>query len=288
MSQNLPNVFIGIPTSGGVAGGVLTATHVTGSRHKIADIVCVSRSLLTQNFNGLFVAALNSRPRVDYFVMLHADVQPGAGWVDELIQQATLHDAAVCSVVVPIKNESGVTSTAVLDPETNRLRRLTMREVCKLPVTFDAASAGFPGQVLLINTGCWIADLRTDWPDRWIARGGCFRNQDRIIRCPDGSYAAQTFSEDWVFGCDLHTLGVRAVATRAVRVRHKGEFDFPNDAPWGSWESDQAVHETFDISAQSQAPWPVPSREPTRGKVHAVSARPARPVDCHQEAGAPG
>ncbi len=212
--------------------------------------------------------------------MMHSDIQPeGFGWLDKLLDEARKHDATIVSSVNAIKNETGITSTALLCPKTRALRRLTMREVHKLPVTFDATTAGYPGQILCINTGLWVADLRGDWPDRWIASGGCFRNLDRIVHEPDGNYAAHTFSEDWVFACDLHKLGVKAMATRAVKAKHRGEFDFPNDMPWGTWSRDESVVTDFDDAPPADGNiWPRPSREPIKGKIHAIRSDAARPV----------
>jgi hypothetical protein len=280
LSDHLPRVFLGIPNTTGVVGGVLTATHTAGTGHKLTDIACLSRSLLTQNFNALFAAALNDRPRVEWFCMMHSDLfPPGWGWLDKLLEEARQNKAQVVSVVNAIKNETGITSTAILNPATRELRRLTLREIHKLPVSFDAEQAGFPGQILCINTGLWIADIRGDWADRWIAEGGCFRNRDRIVRAPNGQYAAQSFSEDWVFGCDLHRMGVRAIATRAVRTVHRGDYDFANDAPWGTWSKDEAVPVAFEDQSPSGEMWPKPSHEPSRGKIDVIRSRTPRPVD---------
>ncbi len=45
--------------------------------------------------------------------------------------------ADVIATVVPIKDNRGLTSTGLQDPDTLQIRRLTMTEVFRLPVTFS-------------------------------------------------------------------------------------------------------------------------------------------------------
>lgn len=194
-------------------------------------------SLLTLSFNNLWCMALNERPHFTHFVMLHDDVVPlDPGWLDTLLAAHRSGRADVTSCVVPIKDSRGLASTAFLHRPTNRLRRLTMTEAHKLPVTFGAAEAGYPDCALLPNTGLWVCDFTRPWVEKV-----CFTIRDRNFKGPDGKWTTQCFSEDWDFGVQLADLGLTAKATRAVNLIHKGHFDYPNMVAWGSLAEDDAV-----------------------------------------------
>jgi len=92
-------------------------------------------SLLANCFNMLWCRALNARkqePRLRYFAMLHADVEPQMPfWLDVLLHELESNKADMVSAVVPIKTRQGLTSTAIgdsFDPWCP-VRRLTMKEV---------------------------------------------------------------------------------------------------------------------------------------------------------------
>ena len=98
--------------------------------------------------------------------------------------------ADVVSTVLPIKDRRGVTSTAIDDPEDEwtPLRRLTMREVHRLPETFSAqADCGYPNNALLVNTGCFVLDLRKPSVERVPRLRGI---RDRVRKTPDGTRQA--------------------------------------------------------------------------------------------------
>lgn len=201
-------------------------------------------SLLALCFNGLLCKALDT-PAVEYFCMLHADVIPQDGWLDTLWQEFHRVNADVLSVVIPMKDLRGLTSTAIDDKRDpfNVLRRITTTEAKRLPPTFSAADCGYPKSALLVNTGCWLArlDVLRRWADEYA---GCFTIRDRIVRRPDGKHVAQVASEDWNFSRDLHRLGARVFATRAVRVKHVGRFEWDSGDEWGQ-EYDEVYGEKF-------------------------------------------
>lgn len=196
-------------------------------------------SLLAHVFNVLWAGAMQVREkaRADYFVMLHGDVIPAGGWVDTLVAEIEWTGADVVSAVLPIKDKRGVTSTAIDDPDDvwTPLRRLTMTEVARLPETFSAADCGYPDNALLVNTGCWICDLRKPWVNEFPG----FEIRDRIRRLPDGTPQAVCQPEDWNFSRWLHARGCKVLATRKVHADHAGEYRFPNDRVWGD-ETDPA------------------------------------------------
>lgn len=152
------------------------------------------QSLLARGFNGFLCEALNRRlagENITHFVMLHDDVTPEDGWVDKLVREQLKTDYELLSVVVPIKDGNGLTSTAVSDPHDDfqPWRRLTLHEVLTLPETFDITNIQPrpPGSVLLVNTGCFVLDLTAPWllgldTDGTLATMFTVRDQVRFIK----------------------------------------------------------------------------------------------------------
>lgn len=194
-------------------------------------------SLLALAFNGLWCSMLQARESgavdPDYFVMLHSDVIPEPLWVDKLVAEIQWTQADVLSVAIPIKSAEGVTSTAIEDPEDEwlPLRRLTTREIQALPETFSIADCGYTdGRALLVNTGCWIADLRKPWVSEFPG----FGVRDKIRRGKDGKAQAVCIPEDWGWSRWLHGQGCKVLATRKVAVEHLGEGRYRNRNAWGA------------------------------------------------------
>lgn len=239
----MSSVFLGMPHRGNVTAGSVAAIGWATASHDISFRMH-STSLLAQCFNSLWCEVLNSPGKYDYFAMLHDDVQPEQLWLDTLIETLEINNADMVSCVVPIRDGRGLTSTAVLDPVTNRLRRLTVRECLSFPSVFDAAKAGFPGQLLMLNTGCWVFRVR----QKWDIAEMMFRVSDRIIRDAKGTYLAQSYPEDWQWSRDLHSHGCKLLATTGVKLYHEGPHRYSNSTPWGEWGSDRASI-TFDPPA---------------------------------------
>jgi hypothetical protein len=201
-------------------------------------------SLLAANFNALWCDALNvaRAGRLDYFAMIHADVEPADHWLDALIDEMEVRDLDVLGVVVPIKDRHGLTSLALDRPDGDTWRplaRLTMTEVFRLPETFTSDDIGHP---LLLNTGLWACRFREEW-----ARQVHFTINDRIVTLPDGRYTAQCEPEDWFFSRLCHELGLKIGATRKVQLTHRGAAPFSNARAWG---------EPFDAAWIDRSPLP--------------------------------
>lgn len=246
-----PVVFIGIPTRNGLHPGVLLATHNTGARHRVSELKVRSSSLLTSCFNSLWCDALNHPKRPDIFCMLHDDISPEPGWLDALIEEMRKYKADVMAAVMPIKDVKGLSSTAVYNPVTNRMRRLTISECCEIgsrSTSFDAEAAGYPGWTILANTGCWVCDFSKPWVEE-----ACFTIRDRNVKLRDGQWATQCFSEDWMFSKWCAERGLKVMATMAVKAIHDGHMAYPNSQPWGTWETDQATDTLFDPSDDAPA-----------------------------------
>lgn len=214
-------------------------------------------SLLASNFNQLWCLALNlvhSGERVDYFAMLHDDVEPTDWWLDDLIDELEAKQLDVLSLVVPIKDNRGLTSMALARPDGDNWLphcRLSMHDVYQLPETFTSDDLG--GLKLLLNTGCWVAKWNQEW-----CRTVHFEINDRIVfNTAANRYQAQTEPEDWCFSRQLHEIGagptahlmpLRIGATRKIAADHSGETRFTNTRPWGK--------QHFDIEATATSPVP--------------------------------
>lgn len=228
-------VFLGVPNYGSLSAMTAAALHCTkmpGSDTK-QKLEFKSSSALTYNFNQLFATAISKRKTdgVTHFAMLHADVAPDPGFIDMLLGEMRAHNADVISCVIPIKDQLGKTTTGIGTPgKPEIVKRLTIREARRLPKTFTAADAGYPDSPLLINTGCWICDLRQPWVDQFPG----FDIVNGLDRADPDNVIARFFSEDWWFGVWLHAHGVKVMATTAVGLDHlDGNTRYSNRFDWG-------------------------------------------------------
>lgn len=238
----MSRVFLHIPHTGSLAPEVLEslAAPPTFGEHEV-QISASGMSLLAMNFNGGWAAALNSRPGVDYFCMHHSDIGVGpdaAGWLDYMIEELHKADADVLSVVVPIKDTRGLTSTGLLRREGGKHehRRLQMKELEKLPDTFDVGDVGelfgeydtVVSPILTVNTGLWVCRFDKPWVE-----DVCFTIKDKIGRNEDGTFTAHVWPEDWNFSEWCYDKGLRVVANKKVPVGHRGGTVFSSRARWG-------------------------------------------------------
>jgi len=190
-------------------------------------------TLLNHSFNRCWAAALNARDRgrATHFAMIHDDVCPNGVWVAEFLEILAERDADIVSAIVPIKDERGLTSTAVCYGDPWTVRRITVKESLELPETFGSEDVG--GR-LLANTGLWMCDLRKPWCDNIT-----FNSLERI-RVRDGKKEPQVVPEDWLFSFRLHEIlgSPRIYATRKIPVFHDGQsVQVPSDEA-GLWNTD--------------------------------------------------
>jgi hypothetical protein len=249
-------IFLGMPGYGdltaGAANGLYHPTcgrlEIGGVAYRVAlDRVYKGGSLLAHNFNALWCGAINldaQGPPVNYFAMLHSDVEPEEGWVDKLIEEMESRDLDMLGVVVPIKDLQGLTSIALQNPNGDSWRplcRLTMKEIMQLPETFTADDTGCE---LLLNTGCWVCRF-----DAEIAKQVHFTINDAIHFDEErGIYVAEVEPEDWHFSRRMNELGLKLGATRKVRITHAGSMRFGNQKGWG--------HQDFDADYVSASVLP--------------------------------
>jgi hypothetical protein len=244
----MSNVFIGIPCySQSVSWGTARSVFTRATRVHRVDIVQASASLITLNCNSLWCAALNGRKShaLDWFAMLHTDVEPSEWWIDSLIAEAEKHGADLMSAVIPLKNRSGGTSTAIAhaDSRFGQFCRLTQSQILHpdFPKTFgineavDALAAlpepmritGAPRTALLANTGCFVCRLTAPWAEQvWF-------DQMDAIECRNGVWGPLCASEDWNFSRRVADAGGKVMATTTVRAIHRGEFPFSSGDRWG-------------------------------------------------------
>lgn len=139
--------------------------------------------------------------------------------------------ADLVSAVVPIKQPPPVpTSTGIglwSDPWAVQ-RYVQVGDRAAMAETFGAEICG-EGEVLLVNTGCFLADLRHPAWDQFAEAGG-FAFETRIERDEaTGRRMASIQPEDWRMSRFLQERGARLAATWSVSLRHGG---------WGWWDNE--------------------------------------------------
>ncbi len=237
-SKRQYRILLAFPGSDFVFGAIKGVWHAT-TEHELR---VRNHGSVWNNFNQIWAEALNdhSMGNLDIGAMLHADIVPEAGWIDILVDEMERLNADFLSVPAPIKDRRGVTSSGIGDPNNvwEPWRRFTVRELLELPETFNAEDAGYPGGILLHNTGCWIANLdnplfkETDENGDVIAS---FKFPRRLYRAEDGTFKPAQESEDWYFSRALHRLGARTFITRKVKLIHSGVAEYPNNEPYGTY-----------------------------------------------------
>ena len=238
------NIFLGMPGYGKQTAGAGRGLWLASRNMDAVFVQQSAGSLLASNFNGLWCSALNlmlDGTPVKYFAMLHDDVAPEDFWLDKLIEELEAKQLDVLSVVVPIKDTKGLTSTAIDGGDTWRPKcRLTMAEVMSLPETFTGEDIGGG---LLVNTGCWVCRFDAEW-----VKSARFTINDRIVLNEStGRYEAQVEPEDWFFSRHCNRIGLKIGATRKIAVSHRGEGDFSNQRVWG---------QKFDMAAVTESQLP--------------------------------
>lgn len=229
-------LFLAVPTYSGwvKASGVMgiMLANPEGRQH----IEFGQGSVLTLNFNRTWAKALNTRARGGWthYGMHHADITAPEGWADVLIREMRRVGADLISAVVPIKDGRRLSSHGAVQKD-GSVRRLTMKEVHRLPETFtsdDLPSVGVEGP-LVVNTGLFICDFTAPWVEEVH-----FHTLNGLERQSDGNWKAAMMPEDWLFSHTLNERGLRIAGTRAIRVGHWGEVEFTNESAPDGCETD--------------------------------------------------
>lgn len=236
-----PKVFVGQPVYLGahphaVLGATSYASQVTGR----TVYKCCESPFHCGNFNSLWCVALNTRKEFGWthHAMLHQDVQPEKYWVDKALAIMDREDVDLLSVVLPLKDDHGLTSTAVLNKDTLGTRRLTMTEIVNyLPPTFRTSdlkkSLGHKNHLLLHGSGMWICRFTAPWIEKvW------FECPAKILPLADGSFMSAVWDEGWNFSLQLYQLGLKIACTREISANHLGGGVWGNEEAWGEWMTD--------------------------------------------------
>lgn len=254
MPADPKTVVLASPCYGGLSPMAARAVYRASARPDLYKVRVATQdnSLLAHCFNIMWCGALNlaKAEPVDYFAMIHNDQEPEAGWLDVLIEELEAKSLDVLGVAVAIKDQRGLTSTAVArdDGDTYRTHcRLTTTEVHRLPETFTSDDIG--GKKLLLNTGLWVCKFDPAWASKVH-----FEINDRIVVGEDGKYHAQVEPEDWHFSRLLHEQGLKIGCTRKLLVGHRGQAVYPN-TPFGRWPFDHS-HLTESILGPDTTPTP--------------------------------
>jgi len=223
-----PRVYLAVPTysqwlTTGAVAGIMTAAQPGGVLGKSPVPQFYPTSLLTKGFNVHWAQAIIGG--FDLFAMLHADICPEPGWLDTSVESLLFRDADLVSASVRLKDRSFEYSVAIDTPEGPV--RLNKAELDALPDVFDRNDVGKllglrTGGALLVNTGCFVANLRKPW-----VRSVGFQINTSIEWFPDGhdpAVALKVEPEDWGLSRQLYNLGATGVyGTTRVRTRHLGD-----------------------------------------------------------------
>jgi hypothetical protein len=249
--ESKATIYLAMPAGGHVEFRAAKSFFTSSSRYKVCPVaICISA--LASCFNRLWCEALagSNRGQFSHFAMLHSDIEAAPGWIDVLMDEMNKHELGMIAAVSPIKSEHGITSTAVGDVDDIwSQRRLTMKEIYNLPETFTDGdlyewkkAAGRLEHRLLLNTGCWLADLSLpQWrhvDEETHEMRFRFTQKDRIVE-RDGKFCTDFAPEDWLWSRDCHKAGIKIAATRKVKLSHYGVTAFSNEEPWGLWDKDQ-------------------------------------------------
>jgi|GEM_PF-3478915 len=248
--QNAPAVMLGTITHNGQLEGQMAQAFYShaSQRHTVYN-KAYPTSLLAAGCNRLWCEAINMQREMKwrYFALLHSDIVPELFWLDKLIALADQYDADIMSAIVPIKDDFGLTSTAVSRPTYSHnstyscWTRLTQQQVNDpaMPETFDIdmlreampnlkGALTLPDHVrLLVNTGCVV--IRCD--REWAPKAHFTINDHLVIGVHGLQYEVEP--EDWYFSRRVAEMGGRVMATRAVKLAHVGKYDFKSTNQWG-------------------------------------------------------
>ncbi len=191
-------------------------------------------------FNHLWCNALNCREplKLTHFAMHHSDIGAPIFWLDFLLEEMDRVGADIISCCVAIKDDRGLTSTAVRNNTTRHIRRLTMHEIAALPDTFalkDIPWADPENDALLLNNALWCCRFDSPWVEEVT-----FHFIEWNFRNSDGRFQAGFFSEDWQFSEWATVRGLKLFATHKIPIVHAGKKDWEcNGKPWGDWKEEQ-------------------------------------------------
>ena len=231
------HIFLVMPNYGGIEPEAVESMWQCSQKHTVTRHVRKPCSLLARSFNGCWTDCINLQPKFGFthFAMIHSDVGADSNWLDTLIAEMDARNASIMSTIIPIKDYlafSGMTSTAIYDPDTKSFATMSLQQCYDLPETFGINDVA-PGKILATNTGLWVCKFTEPW-----VRQIHFEILDNISYNDKGEAFPIGLSEDWYFAEQAYRLGVESFATRKVGVDHYGRFPWTNRRPWGTTSRD--------------------------------------------------
>lgn len=232
-----PRVFIALPTYNGYHKSQSLFGLMLASERAQICYELGNASLLDTNFNNLVCKGRNSRGECPWthWGMHHADISAPPFWLDTMLGEMARVGADVLSAVVAIKDARRTTSTGTIE-QNGSIRRLTLKEIHKLPETFSAADLPIIGihTPLVVNTGLLLLRFTEPWADEFQ-----FNIGSGILKKPNGKFSTVMMPEDWNFSHWCNLKGLRLFATRKVFVQHwDGGVAWDNGVHEDGWETD--------------------------------------------------
>lgn len=233
----MPKVFIVMPHNFDVDCDAAIGFFAMATQNPNHQLSMAGSSMLCHTFNSLWCEALNARRSqeaaepgsgITHFAMLHSDVAPSPLWIDVLIDELERNRADVVSAPCRMKNNSDEVNAAISAKEPNGWnweRRLNMKELGKMPDTFDAKAFGFHDRHMLVNTGCWVCRFTDPWVTEKNENGELkfrFHVRNRIVQGEDGIYRSEFWPEDWMASDDWAAMGLKVMVSKKVHTQHMG------------------------------------------------------------------
>ena len=227
----MATIMLGIPTyKSDMTVGLLFPMLNMSKKHRV-EVANSDTSATCFSFNKLWIdaIALWEAGKISHFMMVHSDIVPENLFVDKMMTIIERCNGDVLSAIVPIKNNAGLTSTAMDEPMADedprwRVRRVTMHEAHALPKTWTHDLVLLNTGLMLVKMGEWCKNIHFHFDDDIILYRG-----KRHPVC---------FPEDWNFSRDAKKLGAKLYATREVALTHIGNTGFPNYNAWGTLKTD--------------------------------------------------
>jgi hypothetical protein len=230
-----PRVFMIQPRYGDVSDGAARAFYRPHTRHNIPAELCLeiagearpSASATPRCFNIGLMQALVARDNglASHVAMIHSDIDPDGPWLNVLWGEMRRLKVDLVAAVTAIKNDEGRTSTAIGDRDDPwKVNRFVAKaDYGYLPDTFQPGDVCDEGEVLLVNTGLWLADLRAPWWDTFPG----FQWFNRMYKV--GNVWHEDFRpEDWELSRHIDREGGTYAATWMVPIRHWGSKAYHN------------------------------------------------------------
>lgn len=266
-----PRVFMAMPAYLGVQPAAMQALFSFSSR--VPGRCCTPKVMPFSHhcgsFNALLAAALNCREEMGltHFCMHHQDVEPEPWYVDKALDIMDRDGLDVLACAVPIKDSKRMTSVAVLDRDTLHTRRLSVKEVRQLPMTFtkeDLPKLGWKNHLLLPVAGLFFMALD---PEKILDERGnsrlWFESPSRIVRDQSGAYISAVWDEGWNISVQMLLAGMSVGCTREIALAHLGggAWTLDEEAP-AAWETDACLtDQSWTLGKCGQSP-----EKPRRGQ----------------------